>query len=301
MSRNVLILATFLVLSSCISLTKTQIESVNQFAQNTRNFSIFPSKIMTELADIRVKRGIYYANSLTDPKQHIAELDSIFSQKKFDYQLSDKLDVTFKIIDKYSQSLELLTSDNYEKEIEKQSKNFGIDIDSLIRLNNSLKDAITIPSGIGGAVSNLVVLGGKQYVRSIQAKEVRKFVCLADTLISTMTLNLLEYLQSENINLLIDHEEREIKRNYLSFLQNAPRATIESERDYLELKNDIDGVRQLQKQTIDATKELKIAHKKLLHEIEKKKNLKQTISELQELYESINKIKETVQKIGTQK
>ena len=301
MSKIVFILGISFVISSCASLTKTQIESVNQFAQTTKNFSAFPSKIMTELADIRVKRGIFYANSLTDPKLHIKDLDSTFSQKKFDYQLSKKVDVTFKIIDKYSQSLELLTSDNYEKKIEKQSKNFGIDIDSLIRLNNSIKGATPIPSGIGGAVSKLIVLGGKQYVRSIQAKEVRKFVSLADTLISTMTFNLLEYLQSENINQLIAHEEREIKRNYLSFLQHTPKATIENERDYMELKNDIDGVRQLQKQTIDATKELRSAHKKLLQEIEKKKNLKQTIGELQELYESISKIKETVQKIGTNK
>jgi len=299
MSRIVFIFGIFFVLSSCASLTKTQIESVNQFAQTTKNFSAFPSKIMTELADIRVKRGIFYANSLTDPKLHITDLDSTFSQKKIDYRLSKKVDVTFKIIDKYSQSLELLTSDSYEKKIEKQSKNFGIDIDSLIRLNNSIKGATPIPSEIGGAVSKLIVFGGKQYVRSIQAKEVRKFVSLADTLISTMTFNLLEYLQSENINQLIAHEEREIKRNYLSFLQHTPKPTIENERDYMELKNDIDGVRQLQKQTIDATKELRGAHKKLLQEIEKKKNLKQTIGELQELYESISKIKETVQKIGT--
>ncbi len=301
MRKAIYILSISVILSSCASLTKTQIKSVNQFARTTKDFSVYPSKIMVELAEIRFKRGIYYANSLTDPKLHIEELANIYSHKKFDYKVSKKVDVTFKIIDKYSQSLVLLTSDKYEKDIEKQAKNFGIDIDSLITINNSINGATRIPSGLGNAVSELIVLGGKQYVRTKQAKEIKKFVSLADTLISTMTFNLLEFLQSQNINELIVGEEREITRNYLSFLQQTTKATIENERDFIKLKNSIDCVKQLQKQTIKATKNLRAAHKKLLQVIEKKKDLKQSIKELQELYEEINDLKETIQKIETNK
>ncbi len=295
------------MLGSCASLTKTQVEAVNQFAQTTKDFSDFPSKIMTELADIRLKRGLYYANSLTDTlkgegaKLHIAELDSIYIQKNIDYSVSSDVDITFKIIDKYSQSLLLLSSDKYVNDIEKQAKNFGVGIDSLIKLNNSIDGSKKLPSDIGGAVSQLIILGGKQYVKNKQAKEIKKFVSLADTLISVMTSNLLEYLTSTKINNLILIEERGITRNYLSFLQQNINSSIESDKDYLELKNSIDGVKKLQQKTITATKNLRTAHKKLLNEINETKDLKQTIKELQDLYEEIKDLKETVQKIETNK
>lgn len=302
MRKLIYILGIPMILSGCASLTKTQIESVNQFAQTTKDFSAFPSKIMTGLADIRLERGLFYANSLTIPKLHIEDLDGIYDQKKFDYQVSEKVDVTFRIIDKYSQSLVLLSSDQYEKDLKKQAKKFGVDIDSLIAWNNTIKDAPKVPSGIGSAVNELIILGGKQYVRTRQTKEIKKFVSLADPLIETMTSNLLEYLQSKTIDELIAGEEREITRNYLSFLEHTPKeATIENDRIYLHLKNDIDGIKQLQKQTIAATKDLRTAHKKLLQEIEKKKELKQAIQELQKLVEEMNGLNKTIQKISIHK
>lgn len=321
MKRVNYILAISLLMGSCASLTKTQIHSVNQFAQTTREFSAFPGKIMTELADIRVKRSIYYVNSFSDPKLHIEELDSIYSQKIFDYRLSQKVDITFKIIDRYAQSLFLLSSDKYLKEIDKQGKDLGIDIDSLITLNNSIEGATRIPSGIGAAVSKLIVLGGKQYIKVKQAKEIKKYVSQADTLISVMSANLLEHLQSKNIDELIKNEERAIKRSYLSYLQqintetrtwtigktdtlvsiSGTKSTIDNDRDYLDLKNRIDGVKQLRQKTIKATIDLRKAHKKLLREIQEKKDLKQSIKELKELHEEINDLNKTVQRIDLNK
>jgi hypothetical protein len=301
MKKVIYIISISLALGGCASLTKTQVEAVNQFAQTTKDFSDFPSKIMNELAEIRVKRGVYFANSLSTPTLHLADLDSTFSQRNFDYSVSSKVDVTFKIIDKYSQSLLLLSSDKYVSDLEKQAKNFGVGIDSLIKLNNSIADAKKLPSGIGGAVGQLVTLGGKQYVKNKQAKEIKKFVGLADTLISVMSSNLLEYLTSTRIHELIEGEERGISSNYLSYLRQTQKSSIENDKEYLELKSSIDGVKKLQQKTIEATKNLRAAHKKLLKEITEKKKLKQTIEELQVLYEEINDLKETVEKIETQK
>src|SRR5207253_610681 len=94
--------------------SKTQINAVNQFAATSKNFSEYPSKIMTELAEIRAKRGVYFANSLDNPRLHIQELDNTYNFKRDDYSISKKVDVTFKIIDKYAQSLLLLSSVRYE-------------------------------------------------------------------------------------------------------------------------------------------------------------------------------------------
>jgi hypothetical protein len=295
------ILIISIMVCSCASLTKTQIKTVNHFAQITKDFSAFPGKILTELAEIRTKRGVYFANSLSDPKLHIDVLDSVYFNKNHAYKVSAKVDITFKIIDKYAQSLLILSSDRYENELIEQSKNFGVNIDSLIKKYNDIDNTIKIPAGIGAAVSKLVIMGGQQYLRAKQAKEIKTFVPQADTLISVMTANLIVFLESENINELINAEERGINENYLSFIRHTQKVSIENEYDYLGLKNSIDEVKKLREQTIKATLDLRTAHKKLLISIEKKKNLKESLKELQMLFEQIKELNSTLDNIKNSK
>jgi hypothetical protein len=294
MKRQTPALLFIILFGSCASLTKTQIHAVNQFSKTSANFSAYPSRIMTELAEIRVKRGIYFSNSLDDPKLHIEDLDGLYNARKSDYEISAKVDITFEVIDKYAQSLLLLSSDKFATDLESQAKNFGADLDSLAGLYNSIEGVKRVPTGIGGAINQLIVFGGKQYIRSKQATEIKKFVPQADTLISVMTSNLLEFLESTNIQDLIRNEEKGVAANYLSFLRQR-HPTIENERDYLELKANIDAIKDLRDETVKATNHLRKAHKKLLLEIQEKKTLKETISELQELYEDIKGIKATIQ------
>jgi hypothetical protein len=298
MKKQAVIIVLALVFGSCASLTRTQIKAVNRFARTSKNFSAYPSRIMTELAEIRVKRGIYFANSLDSPKLHIGELDDIYTAYKDDYKISSKVDITFKVIDKYAQSLLLLSSDKYASDLETQANNFGADLDSLISTYNSIDREKQVPGGIGGAINKLILLGGKQYIRSRQAKEIKTFVPRADSLISIMTTNLLEFLESTNIQILIKNEEAGINSNYLSFLRqrragNQP-VSIVNERDYLVLKSNIDEIKNLRRQTVVATKHLRRAHTKLLLEIQSKKTLTETITELQELYEDVREINATI-------
>lgn len=301
MKTSLYLLCFSIAIYGCASLTNTQIESVNQYAQTTSNFSDFPSKIFGELSEIREIRMTYAANSITDPKIHISELDSIYAQKKFDDSLMLKMDVTFKVIDKYAQSLVLLSSNKYSTNIEKQAKNFGLGIDSLILLNNSINGSKKLPNGIGEAIGELVMLGGKQYIKNKQAREIKKFVGMADTLIGVMTSNLLEFLTASNLDAMIRGEEREIKLSYLAFLSDRTRTGIENDFNYLALTKRIEGVRILQQKTIVATKKLRITHKKLLTEISKRKNIKQMINELQILIEDVNGLYETCKQIDNHK
>lgn len=302
--------------SGCATLSKSQIEAVNQFAKSGSNFSAYPGKIMLEMAEIRYMRGLYYANSIENPVLHINELDSVYYQRMHDYQVPDKIDITFKVIDKYAQALQLLSSDKYEHDLESQAKTFGIGLDSLILLYNSTEGTKKLPSGIGGAVNALITSGGRQYIRIKQAKEIKKFVTRADTLIAVMTDNLSIFLRSSHINELIKNEDKQIRRNYLSYLQQTKtetrtylkndttvavsntKSTIENDKAYLDLRDRIETVKTLQKQTIKANQDLRKAHKKLLEELRKKKDIKETIQELQAFNEEIKGLKAIIDKIN---
>lgn len=301
MKNSFYFLGILILLGSCASLSKSQIESVNQFGKTTNNFSAYPSKVMAGLADIRTKRSVYYASSLSDPKLHISVLDSIYSNANHAKEVSEKVDITFKIIDKYAQSLVLLSSDKYEKDLSEQAERFGLSLDSLITVYNNLDNTENLPTGIGPAVNKLVIMGGQQYIRSKQAKYVKEFVPKADTLISVMTSNLLNFLQSANIDELIEAEETGVQSNYLSYLRHAHNKSTDDDKAYLELLKSLDRVKALRAQTVEATKDLRAAHKKLLLEIREKKKLEESIAELDALYEQIKELKSLISKIDNPK
>ena len=292
----------------CASLTKTQITAVNQFAKTSENFSAYPSKIMEELADLRVQRGTIFANSIDDPRLHIGELDSVYAFKVEDMRLSAKADITFKIIDKYAQSLLLLSSDKYTTNLGTQAQAFGENIDSLIFLYNQMGSVQKVPGGIGAGVAQWITAGGRLYIRTRQAREVKKFVVLADTLISVMTTNLTEYLNNTNLKDLIENEDRNVRSNYLSYLRQRKtvtdvrgrdtlrlvsdtRSSLDNDREYIRMKTSVDAIRTLRDETVDATQKLRTAHRKLAETVGTKRTLRTSISEVQTLYAEIRKLK----------
>lgn len=300
--KTIIFISAISIMSAgCATLSKTQIESVNQFAQYSQNFSAFPGKIMTELAGIRTIRGVWFANSLSDPGLHINVLDSVHFNRTHSYNISEKADITFQVIDKYARSLALLTSDRYENELANQAEGFGVSLDTLIRRYNRFDKRAGLPEGIGAAAGELILMGGRQYIRAKQAREIKKFVPQADTLVAVMTGNLLQFLRSENIDELIRAEEFGINQNYLSYIRQSNGTSMEYDFEYLELKSRLDGVKQLRSKTITATKSMRKAHGELLVAIQRKKDLIESLQGLKVLAEQVRDLKNAVDKIDKPK
>jgi hypothetical protein len=303
------------LLEACAPLTKTQVKAVNSFALVTKDFSAYPSKIMTSLSDIRLQRGVYGANAVETPDVHLKELDDLYEFKKGDDAINLKVDITFKIIDKYAQSLVLLTSDKYAGNLKEQAVRFGVGLDSLTTLYNSKDFGSKVPTSLGGAISQVIAFGGSQYIRRKQAAEVRKFVPRADTLVGVMTRNLLEFLESTNLENLIAIESKAVSTNYLKYLNHSKtvssaftgkdtvrvssntKATVADDLEYIRLRTALDEVRTLRDETAVATRSLRKAHSKLLTIIKERRKLKTAISEIQELYEGVRGIRKTIMKI----
>lgn len=298
--KNIVVLFIVFILSSCASLTKTQIASVNQFSSISRNFSAYPSKIISEISELKISRSLYYVNTLDNASDRLRELDSIYVTKSRDEIVSEKIDITFKIIDKYAQSLMLLSSEKHSKDLEIQSRNFGGGIDSLINAYNAISKGNKLQSGIGAALGKIVSFAGKQYIQYRQAKEIKKFVTTADTLVQIMTNNLLEFLNNTNIENQIVRNERRLKTDYLNYLNQKIKTgdiNIESDMDYLQMLGKINNIRKLQKQCIDATIALKKAHYELLTCLIRKKKLKDRIETLTILYEDVRELNETMNEL----
>jgi len=104
-----------LFLGSCISVSKEQRTTVQQFAVKAGKFSTLPEKIWMELADIRELRGVYYANSFTDPVTHLSELDAIVQERISNDKIPARVRPVFKILENYANGLVQLSGDASKK------------------------------------------------------------------------------------------------------------------------------------------------------------------------------------------
>lgn len=114
---------------------------------------------------------------------HYNDIEKAYTHTKQDDLLTEKADLTFKIIDKYAQALVLLSADKHSKQLDTAAQSFGTNLDGLITKYNALDPHDQLPSNIGGAVAELLTLGGEQYIRVRQANEVKAFVTKADPMI----------------------------------------------------------------------------------------------------------------------
>ena len=248
--------------TGCLSVSKQQLSAVRQFAVKTGNFSSFPEKIMSELAGIRETRGIYFANSISDPELHLSELKAIVKERLKDDRLPGRVATCFKILNEYAVGLERLSSDGPGKTVSEHYLKFGSELESLVGDYNQSGTANKLPAGIGSALARTLDLGTKHYLANRQLIELKKFTSQADTMVSVICAGMVEFLSSNGLGQLIGAEESGLTESFrFYFTRRQP--SVDSEKEFVTLSKRVEEVKLLQKKSIDAAKSLRLAHKKL--------------------------------------
>ncbi len=290
-------LVLILMTAGCVTVSEQQRNVVRQFAVKTENFSLFPEKIMSELADIRETRGIYYANSFTDPVLHLNELNDIVKERLNDDALQGNVGITFRILDEYAGALVQLSSATPIKEAGEHSLKFGVELETLIGTFNKSEAAGKLPSGIGTLLGQTMDVGTRYYLANRQYRELKKFVNQADTLVAVVCDEMVKFLSSKGLGQLISSEESGVSESFrFYYTKRVP--TIESEKEYVALRKRVEGVKQMQKQTIQATISLKIAHKKLASELNRKFTLNEIAVQLNSFYKDMELLNKSFHALG---
>jgi hypothetical protein len=282
------------ITTGCLTVSVQQRRVVKQFALKTGNFTSFPERIVTELAEIRETRGNYYANSFNDPETHLTELNSIVKERMNDDKIPGKVRLSFKIMDEYAAGLVQLSSDTPFKTMSELYGRFGVELETLIERYNQQEGFGHLPSGIGTLLTQSMDIGTRTYLGRRQLKELRKFVSQADTMVSVLCDDMVTFLSSDGLGRLIQIEESGISENFRFYFTKRSPPTIESEKEYVALMKKVEMVKLLQMQTIRATKNLKIAHKKLAEEMIKKKTIKEIAVQLNDYYKDVELLRGTV-------
>jgi hypothetical protein len=296
-SYSSLLVVIVVLCSGCASLTKSQLNAVNDFGQFTCNFSSYPGSIISIYNNAHVQNEMFRANSITNPEQHFEAISLANDFKKKSQLISQETDLSLHIIDQYAQSLVALTSAKPVNQLDTASHNFGNNLDSLISKYNTLKPQSPLPTGIGNDLSALLMVGGDLYIRSKQAEAVRRVVPQGDVIIAKMCANLLAFLEPadtlKGLHYMIAQEKRTLANNYKAYLGlNRDEISIGKDKEAysgylrhqrfvslnddelcLNLLQNLDNAELLRRQCVSAVKDLRQAHAQLLAALNEKRTL----------------------------
>ncbi len=278
------------LLGSCISVSKQERDIVHQFAIKAENFSVVPERIWIELADIRELRGVYYANSFSDPKTHLNELDAIVKERIINDKIPRKVRSVFNILDKYADGLAQLSSD---APFETRRTLFGVigkDLESSIGYYNKLSGDDMLQAGSGTLLVNSLEAGTRIYLGNRQFKALKKYVNQADTLVSALCKEMVNYLSSEILISLIANEASGIHESFGFYFTKRSPPSIESEKTYIALMKRMEEISVLRMQSIRTVKNLRAAHFAVAEALNRKKSLKEIAVILNDYYKEAERL-----------
>ena len=296
MKKFITLILLISIIQSCNTLSHTKKTYVHQFATSTKDLPKYSLKFNQTLSNVRKSRGVYFANTLSTPSLHLTELDSIYAQQKLDERKTILFQNSFEILNTYSKILLTLSSDVYVDDLYNNIKELEYDLESLINLNNKLTSFNT-PTGFVNIGAKIGVVSGRIYINQKQSKEIKILLNSSDTLITNVSNNIISYLDSKNLNAIIDNEDKMLSINYLSYIQQSNRTNISNDLEYIQLKSNIDNIKQLRKTLIICMTNLKESHKVMVEEINKKNSTIDSINELKDLTKSIVEINQIVKEL----
>jgi hypothetical protein len=258
-SETLAIIIGLLLLSRCASLTKSQLNQVNQFSQLTESFSCYPQKVFATLNDVRTREQFFIAGSIRDPEKHQQSVLKIDTFRKTGAKLDIEAGLAFQVISDYSQKLVCLTANVYSPKLDTASIPLGANLDNLIGKYNTVAPQHAVPIGIGALFGELVSFGGDLYIHDRQAKGTKEFVTRGDTLIGSMAVTLEGFLSGNDNSLMhsIARERENVDNNYLEFLKrNDEEVRITYQADTIYGKNKLRKKDSLGKKDVTVTGQL---------------------------------------------
>lgn len=285
------------LLQSCNTLTHSEKTHVRQFAASTKNIPQYAFKFHQSLSNVRKSRGVYFANTLSTPSLHLNELDSIYAQHKLDERKTILFLNSFEILSTYSKILLTLSSDVYVDDLYNNVKELEYNLESLIKLNNTLTSFDT-PTGFINIGAKIGVISGRIYLNQKQSKEIKILLNSSDTLITNVSNNIISYLDSKNLNDIINNEDKMLSINYLSYIQQTNRTNITNDLEYIQLKSNVDNIKQLREKLIICMVNLKDSHKIIVEELNKKNSIVDNLNQLKELARTVIEINQIVKELN---
>lgn len=285
------------LLSSCAVLTKSQVDSVNQFATLANEGSSNTEKVLNTVVEQRYNTALLErlggVNPIADPnltENLYNEIAGEVSNKRKEMKAAKNVTSSLNVLVDYTQALKKLSSPDFGTNLIEAVKALGKSIDEL---NTQIP---SVPKAGNLITKTVSVIGGK-YIGQKQTKALKEYIMAGAPVVDAICKYNETFLQDECTKWLIDAKQTD-STNINNFFKS-----VSNDR-YQRYQIGILGVTlvethqqksQLIQQYIKAFQQIRVTNAQLLQSVQSKQNLTESSKELFELYKTIKDIRATYQ------
>jgi hypothetical protein len=288
----------------CRVLSKQESKGVQALAKALNTSGDLPANFAKQYYDLSFETLQASASHEKDPATKISVLNDQINLHKEADSIVKGYSSGFGILKKYADLLLALSDTGYLKEFTKQKDAFVPAFDSLIAKYNSYYPKQKLPvASLGGFAGKLIDELGSRRIRYLQHKYLKQLLNDADTIISHICkeYQILDFYKN---NKQIESLNTDIELKYVDFMKFI---NLGSQSDpysyykffdpiYLDWKNKVSTLGEFNTQTNATLAKLRVAHKQLINELDKKVSFKDFTKKLWDLYGSINSLEESYNK-----
>lgn len=294
-----LLLLGLTALYSCASLTKSQVESVNNFATLASQGSAYPEKVLNQIIEVRYDNRILLASQNVGEGNPITfkELENLSGNKKDELAPIKGITKSLGVINAYAQALKRLSSPDFAKTAGTSAETLGKSVDELTAVIN--QNAGTKIANVGGALTKTLKEVGGRYIRYKQTRAIKEYVNTGDSLVEA-AVGLAEAFMKGSPAVFITSAQDEMKANTDDLFKSINKSPYERYQWSLTSFKTVDklnSLKTLNQQSVDGLRQITLAHKELKKALATKQTLSEVGQELFSLYTAVQDLQDTYQAI----
>lgn len=282
-----------IVLYGCSVLSESQLTNIHTFATVAKRYSAFPGEVVRKSQQLQFNNNVLEASALADSSQIIHLLGIAKSQFEKGKTFSKKTDLSLGLIRKYASLLAQLSSNSYTDELGKNTKELSGDLNDAIGLFND-QLSVKIPGNVGKGIAQIIKTIGDRVIKNKQARALKKFIPIGDTLVQLTVVNLVSALE-EDMKPLTDRYKATFQSDFRTIIFDHPeKIDYNLLQFYVKTNSDYEDVEVLRKRCISSAVKMASSHKELKDNIIKKKNLKELLGEIKDFISGVKELYETL-------
>ncbi|WP_148289321.1 hypothetical protein [Fibrella aestuarina] len=286
-------------LGGCATLTKSQVEAVNQFATLASTGGNHAEKVLNEVIDNRYQSIILEQSAGVNPGTATSlngdtykQLAKFYADKQAELKPVRQIKASMNVLNEYALALQRLSSPDFATNAAQSANSLGESI-------SDLSTAIPVIPNVGSLLGKTLTELGGRYIGQKQTKALQQFVNEGDTLVAALCRSN-ESLLREKASVLIEQSE---KTDSLSV--NALFDAIKTDRlgRYqaagmgADLVSKYQHLNQLNKQSITALQQIRTTHSALKKALATKQTLSGISQQLLALHKAIRDLQATYKEI----
>lgn len=289
---------TILLLSTVgCALTDSQLAEVRKFSTAADGYPELASTPIRQYGQLLVTPRLYSTTSLDlTQAADIETAKDAFDEAKTargDFaKLANKVKAHLGILDKYSEALTALTSENLSKDLAQSAENLGKAIDKDIKVANDLRNARQEEqlNLIGDAVSSAVSTVGSWYLKIRQTELTKAYVSKMQSNIRLIT-DVIDKDYSPKVCAPQKELGRDIWDGYIKRAQVKKYPSYSDTRAAFDGMSDIADAYALCSAIVERTKAYREAHSALADKLKEKHDLSEMIQEVSEFSKAMQALK----------